>query len=177
MKTFSLIALLVVAAGLAASAVEPPTPQTLWPAVEYLDQGWLYLAADSAEVLTVPENLWQPVVLPHTWNALDTLERKDYRRGVSWYRRPLVFTVDDLRQRLFLRFGAAGQEAAVFVNGQPAGRHLGGYSAFTVELGNYLHLGTNQVDVRVSNPHGAAVRLQEPLVIGNQSLNGNRFGR
>lgn len=151
MKTATLVALLLFATGFAASAVEPPPPQIPWSAVEFLDQGWLYLAADSADVPTVPEAAWQPVTLPHTWNALDTLERKDYRRGVSWYRRPLVFTAEDLRQRLFLRFGAAGQAAAVFVNGQPAGRHLGGYSAFTVELGNYLRPGTNQVDVRVSN--------------------------
>jgi beta-galactosidase len=82
---------------------------------------------------------------------LDTLEKQDYRRGASWYRRQLVFSEGDLQQRLFLRFGAAGQEAEVFVNGHAACAHLGAYSAFTVELSKLVHVGTNQVDVRVNN--------------------------
>ncbi len=151
MNTRHWLAALLIATATTCLAGEMPAPTSPWPHTEFLDQGWLYLADDSAGIPAAPEASWETVSLPHTWNARDTLERKDYRRGASWYRRSLIFTAGELQQRWFLRFGAAGQEAAVFVNGQLAGQHLGAYSAFTLELGQRVHPGTNVVDVRVSN--------------------------
>jgi len=41
--------------------------------------------------------------------------------------------------RVLLNFGAVDYEATVFVNGQRAAFHRGGYFAFTVDVTSYLH--------------------------------------
>ncbi|MDR1816852.1 MAG: glycoside hydrolase family 2 protein [Puniceicoccales bacterium] len=94
---------------------------------------------------------WSPVTLPHTWNARDTVQRADYRRGVSWYRKTLKFSEKDIAggHRWWLRFGAAGQSAVVYINGAKRLEHAGGYDAFALEL--RPRAGENEILVRVSN--------------------------
>ncbi|MDR3228937.1 MAG: glycoside hydrolase family 2 protein [Puniceicoccales bacterium] len=95
---------------------------------------------------------WKPVSVPHTWNARDTLEKAAYRRDASWYRHKFTFAKDDARlHRFFLRFGAAGQSAVIYVNGRETLTHHGGYSAFTVPLGKPDEDGEVTVLARVSN--------------------------
>ena len=52
-------------------------------------------------------------------------------------------------QRLLLHFGAVDQEAKIYVNGKLAGAHLGGYTAFTVELTEFLTDGPSVLTVAV----------------------------
>jgi hypothetical protein len=130
-------------------------PLAPWQGVEPFDKGWLYLEKDINDIPSGGD--WQAISLPHCWNAGDTLVTNSYRRGNSWYRHALKVTEADLGKRLFLRFGAAGMDAAVFVNGARAANHLGAYSAFTVELTQRLKPGDNQIDVRVCNRGNPAV--------------------
>jgi beta-galactosidase len=95
---------------------------------------------------------WQPVHLPHTWNADDvTDDEPGYHRAVCWYRKKLV--INPAGKQVYLRFEGANQLAAVFVNGQPAGMHTGGYTAFQFPVHQLLHKGpsTNEIVVRVDN--------------------------
>lgn len=132
-------------------AADIPTLHQTWRDSRDLNSGWLYLEKNEPNIPADPDSAWQKVELPHTWNARDTLSGKTYRRDISWYRRHIGLAAADLTQRQFIRFGAAGQKAAVFVNGKPVGEHVGGYSAFTVEMTKFLHDGDNVVDVRVDN--------------------------
>ncbi|MDZ8120006.1 glycoside hydrolase family 2 TIM barrel-domain containing protein [Pontiella sp. NLcol2] len=122
-----------------------------WPGTEIQNDNWLYLERDTDQLPMDADRVYQPVTLPHTWNALDTLETKKYRQAASWYRKNLMITPEQLKQRLYLRFGAAGQEAKVYLNGEELGAHRGGYSAFTFELTGKLKAGENRIDVWVSN--------------------------
>ncbi|MDR1497280.1 MAG: hypothetical protein LBS59_02520 [Puniceicoccales bacterium] len=97
------------------------------------------------------EAKWRPVTLPHSWNAADSVQKATYRRAASWYRRAFQFSEADLSESLFLRFGAAGQQAVVYINGVKALVHKGGYSAFVVSLNKHVRSGRNIVLVRVSN--------------------------
>ena len=128
-----------------------PAPVQPWRDAEWINAGWLYLERTNALPPSDPASAWTKVDLPHTWNAKDTLETAKYRRGVSWYRRDMALTKADLAQRIFLRFGAAGQRAEVFVNGKEELAHAGGYSAFTLEITKLAQVGANRIDVRVSN--------------------------
>ena len=130
---------------------------SVWPNAEIINQNWLYLEEDSNTVPTKGDEAYQKISLPHTWNARDVLQTKDYRRAGSWYRKYLSFSKEDLKKRIYIRFGAAGQEAKVFLNGKLLGDHVGGYSAFTFELGNDLKEGDNQLDVWVSNADNKAI--------------------
>ncbi len=75
------------------------------------------------------------VTLPHTWNALDTMEpapARHYRRGTGWYERPLP--PPSSPRRRFIHFEAAAMKAAVWLDDVLLGEHAGGYTAFAVEL-------------------------------------------
>lgn len=54
-----------------------------------------------------------------------------------WYRRQLAETPQP-GKRLLIHFGAADQMAAVFLNGQPVGTHVGGYTPFSFDLTPHL---------------------------------------
>ncbi len=74
----------------------------------------------------------RPVRLPHTCRELPLhyADPSDYEM-VCGYRRAL--TVPDA-PRVFLRFDGAAHQAEIYLNGQPAGQHQGGYTGFTIEI-------------------------------------------
>ncbi|MFP4322486.1 MAG: glycoside hydrolase family 2 protein [Anaerolineales bacterium] len=80
----------------------------------------------------------EAVMLPHTWNALDTMHPdpdRHYRRGVGVYTRTIP--APGSGQRLWLEIEAAAQKARVFLNDALISEHLGGYIPFIVELTPY----------------------------------------
>ena len=163
--------LLLAALARAAEMPVVPVKHQVWPGTESLDADWLFLPADKAIPAPQPapnpatdapspapatesaESAWEKISLPHTWNAADTEATTDYRLGVSWYRKHLPVSAGFLArdQRHYIRFGAANQQAQVFVNGQLAAEHAGGYSAFTVEVTQLLVEGNNIIEVKVDN--------------------------
>ena len=62
-----------------------------------------------------------------------------------------IIKVDRLRtgKRLMLNFGAVDQVAYVFINGQSVGSHEGGYTAFTMDITDYVTEGENTLVVKV----------------------------
>ena len=54
--------------------------------------------------------------------------------------------------RVLLHFGAVDWETEVFVNGQKAGDHRGGYLPFTFDITDLLHDGENELVVAVWDP-------------------------
>ncbi|RZJ04974.1 MAG: glycoside hydrolase family 2 protein, partial [Rubrivivax sp.] len=119
--------------------------------VTALDDGWRFLRADvaGASATDFDDSAWTAVRLPHTWNGVDGEAGGAYYRGPGWYRRELQLPTSALRH--FLQFDGAALRAEVWVNGQLAGRHDGGYAAFRVDITPWLRAGRNQVAVRVDN--------------------------
>lgn len=93
-----------------------------------LNDGWRFqFAGDSPDTIE----------LPHTWNALDTMDinpARHYRRGTGIYERGLAPPALGEDERLWCQFEAASQRATVYLNERVIGTHAGGYTAFTVEL-------------------------------------------
>ena len=74
--------------------------------------------------------------------------------GSVWYRRSFDFDVARLERegrRVFVHFGAANYRADVFLNGEPVGRHEGGFTPFQFELTGKLKQGENRLLVHVDN--------------------------
>jgi len=96
---------------------------------------------------------WERVTLPHTWNVKDPFDDvPGYRRGLAWYRRTLVLDSSYAGKRLHLQFEGVNQVADVYVNGAFAGRHEGGYTAFTVDVTKWMMIGTpNLIAVQVNS--------------------------
>ena len=115
---------------------------------------WEFLKDSAA---TKPEAVtgvvgWTAVKLPHTWNNLDGEDGgNNYAKIACWYRRDLEATPEMLAKRVVIRFAGANRQAELFVNGTSAGKHVGGFGAFAVDVTQLLHAGTNELTVRVSN--------------------------
>ncbi len=141
---------------LLATAAAAPSPRT----TADLNDGWRFDRADDAgaDAVAFDDAAWQAVTLPHTWNNLDGQDGgNDYHRGPAWYRRHLRGDPAWAGRRVYLRVGAANTDAAVYVNGKPAGTHKGGFSAFCFDVTDLLAAGDNVVAVRVDNARDADV--------------------
>lgn len=73
-----------------------------------------------------------------------------YYRGNMWYKRDFTYKVESGR-RLFLHFGAVSQHCSVYLNGEPIGKHEGGYTPFQIEVTGKIKNGKNYLIVRVDN--------------------------
>ncbi len=144
------VLLLLLSSSMSLAAQTPSSPRVRLS----LNEGWRFFAGDvaGADAPAFDDAAWARVDLPHTWNASDALRKEpEYRRGAGWYRRRLEVTPAMTGKRLFLYFEGANQVADVWVNGKSAGRHVGGYTAFAMDVTDLVVPGTNVVAVRVDN--------------------------
>lgn len=116
------------------------------------NRGWRYAAGDfpAAALPTFNDSGWQPIGLPHSF-SIPYFMSKDFYVGYGWYRKSFELSKRDLKKLHFLEFDGVFQEAEVFVNGQLAGHHVGGYTGFQVALTPHVKAGHNVVAVRVNN--------------------------
>ena len=80
-----------------------------------------------------------PVRLPHNAADLPTHygDHNAYQM-ICGYRKHLPIPAEYAGKRLFLQFDGAGHIATVYVNGQKAGHHRTGYTAFRVEITDFV---------------------------------------
>ncbi|MBI5668647.1 MAG: hypothetical protein HZC41_11630 [Chloroflexi bacterium] len=86
-----------------------------------------------------------PVPLP--WQA--AFPELEHYSGYAWYSTDVTLDESWLDGELLLKFGAVDYWCQVFVNGQLAGEHEGGYTPFTLPIRAYARPGANQIAVRV----------------------------
>lgn len=79
------------------------------------------------------------VNLPHSWNAYDGQDGKnDYYRGQGWYTRVLPKKEFKNGERVWLEVNGANSVADLYINGQKADHHEGGYSTFRKDITDLL---------------------------------------
>lgn len=79
-------------------------------------------------------------------SELSGIGYKDFMNAV-WYHRSVVLTKKQLAGRVFLHFGAVDYECHVWINGQKAGEHRGGYTSFRFDITNLATEGENHLSV------------------------------
>jgi beta-galactosidase len=135
-------------------------PQSLFsqPRVkENINSGWQFYKGEIKPGSESAQN-WEKINLPHTWNALDMLDDEPgYYRGTAWYRREFTISPQFQDKQIWICFEGANQDAEVFMNGQPVGEHLGGYTAFNFNITPYLQNDKNLLEVKLSNAHNPDV--------------------
>lgn len=125
--------------------------------VESFNSGWSFKKAPVGKELAVNapkwDTGWENVEIPHTWNARDMQEQADnFYEGPAYYKKEYFFPVEQKGKRVFLRFEGVGACAEVYVNGELATTHKGGYSAFACEIGAMLKVGEkNEIIVKADN--------------------------
>ena len=98
---------------------------------------------------------WQIVNIPHSWNTLDIQdEESGYYRGMAIYQKELNLDASNAGKQIYMYFEGANQVAELFVNGQSAGKHIGGYTRFCFDITKFLQFGKpNLLEVKVDNSH------------------------
>lgn len=122
-----------------------------------INEAW-YFTKEAYRVADKNKVSWQPVQLPHTWNAQDVMDDEPgYYRGVGWYRKMMTVNASWQSKKVYLNFEGANQQTAVYVNGKLAGRHIGGYTGFNVSLTPFLQFdgkdNLNEIVVAVDNSY------------------------
>src|SRR5262249_36349447 len=118
-----------------------------------LDGTWQF-AVDREGKLTINDlnsvKDCREIRVPLSWNAQFAALRDD--RCVAWYRKAVDLRPIKSDQTVLLKFGAVDYFSEVFVNGQKAGEHEGGYLPFTLDVGKLVKAGANEIAVRVTDP-------------------------
>lgn len=104
---------------------------------------------------------WSKVPVPGVWNLYD--RRYDLFEGVGWFARELTLPPLPEGTTCLLRFGGVNYLCEVYLNGELAGTHEGGYTEFTVEVSHLVRSGRNVLAVRVDN---RSLEMRLPPLLG-----------
>jgi beta-galactosidase len=117
-----------------------------------LNRDWKFTLGDphGAEAVAFADSAWEPVALPHSF-SLPYFRSAQFYIGYGWYRKHFEVRSEWRSRRIFLEFDGAFQDAEIFVNGQRAGTHRGGYTGFSLDITAAAHPGENVVAVRLNN--------------------------
>lgn len=103
-------------------------------------------------------------------SKLSGIEYTDFIAAV-WYRKSVTVTEAQLEGRVLIHFGAVDYETYLYVNGEDAGYHKGGYTSFTFDITEFLTAGENVIAVNARDD------VRDPLVPrGKQSELYNSHG-
>ena len=127
-----------------------------------INSNWEF-SLDPAEIddaSSMPDSLWSNINLPHTWNALDVLDdTPGYYRGTGWYKKEIPINEVQANGRVYIYFEGANQVSWVYVNGQYAGEHIGGYNAFSFDITPFVNKdqSSNVIYVKVNNAYSREI--------------------
>jgi beta-glucuronidase len=88
------------------------------------------------------------LMVPGDWNSQD--DRLFFYEGTVWYYRDFNLKKSEAK-RYLLHFGAVNYQAVVYVNGEKAGGHEGGFTPFQFDVGDYVKNGENFIVVKADN--------------------------
>lgn len=151
---------------------EYPRPQFYRPEWLTLNGEWLF-EVDSGDSGLERGLLYRPlsgkILVPFCPESkLSGIEITDFMPAV-WYRRDIEIPTGWINKRVLLQFQAVDYDATVWVNGQEVGRHRGGFTPFTCNLGNLVHPGEKAtIVVRARDPRfGPMPRGKQTRDYGN----------
>jgi beta-galactosidase len=136
---------------------------------ELFTKDWKFLLGDpeGAEREEYCDRTWQHVDLPHDWvihqpfyKGEDGPWTKQAMQGffawenTGWYRKEFILNETEDRE-VFVYFGCAYRNAAIYVNGRKAGFHAYGYGSFELPITPFIRPGKNLIAVRLE--HGGHV--------------------
>jgi len=106
------------------------------------DVGWIEPGFDDSGWLDIP--------VPDSWNK-SIPELWSYE-GFGWYRREIDIPSSWADKKVLFACESSNYETTVYVNGERAGVHEGGYTPFSIPIHDHLRFGeTNQLAISVDN--------------------------
>lgn len=89
--------------------------------------------------------------VPASYNDIGITAEIRNHVGWVWYEREFSMPAALASERVVLRFGSATHAAKVYVNGELAVEHKGGFTPFEAEINHLLRKGSNRLTVAVNN--------------------------
>ena len=110
------------------------------------------------EEFAAGQGAFAQVRLPHTVREVPMhfVDHESYQM-ICGYRRNLNVTEEMAGKRLFLQFDGAGHIATVYANGHELTTHRSGYTAFRVEVTEYVQPGDNLIAVKLDTTENGSV--------------------
>ena len=130
-----------------------------------INTNWKFMHGDfpEAKAPEYDDREWYDIGIPHSFGIPYFMEKQFYI-GYGCYRKWLQIETGFDTKKLYLEFQASFQDTEVYVNGELAGTHRGGYTAFLIDITSFVRPGANLIFVRVNNlwnariaPRGGAV--------------------
>ncbi|WP_262246447.1 glycoside hydrolase family 2 protein [Parapedobacter soli] len=123
---------------------EYPRPQMVREEWQNLNGLWDY-AIVPGKLGAAPGNFDGQILVPFAVeSALSGVGKTVGKDSSLWYRRTVVLDKKIRKQQVLLHFGAVDWQSEVYVNGQKAGSHEGGYDPFSIDITPYLAKGAKQ---------------------------------
>ncbi len=129
---------------------EYPRPMLQRSEWKNLNGQWNY-AIQPSEAVT-PSEFDGVITVPYPLESNLSGVTKHLRRSEAlWYERTFSIPSGWRGKKIILHFGAVDHEAWVYVNGKFVGSHIGGYSAFSLDITKSLVSGDNRLLVKVTD--------------------------
>jgi len=117
---------------------------------------WRFNRADepAASSVEFDDARWETVTLPHSarMEALVAGKANPQWQGLCWYRKSFELPNNASNKIVTLRFDGAMNVAEVWINGQSAGKFMGGYLPYVMDISTLVKLGSkNVIAVRLDN--------------------------
>ncbi|MFW6006842.1 MAG: glycoside hydrolase family 2 protein [Halanaerobiales bacterium] len=130
---------------------EYPRPQMMREEWKNLNGKWQFEIDNGksgrARGLVDKSKLEKEIVVPFCPESkLSGIENTDFMEAV-WYKRKFEIPENWQDKRILIHFGAVDYETEVWINGESAGTHRGGYTPFSFDITDYLQEGINEVTV------------------------------
>lgn len=125
---------------------------------ETINRDWTFTLGNPAGAQAPDHDTkaWRRADLPHSFSQPYFLGTGFYV-GHGWYRKNLELPASIKGRRITLEFDGVFQDAVVWVNGHQAGRHVGGYTGFSIDITPHVKPGRNLLAVHVNNEWKARV--------------------
>ncbi len=151
---------------------EYPRPQLVRPGWQNLNGLWDYAIVPKTISDTPPANFDGKILVPFAVeSSLSGVGRTVGKDSLLWYRTSIPFSSKPKNEKALLHFGAVDWECDVYVNGQKAGTHQGGYDPFSFDITSLLKKGEQQeITLRVwdpssDGPQPRGKQIKEPKAI------------
>jgi len=146
-----------------------PRPQLVRSNWENLNGLWDY--AVTPKDASQPRSYNGQILVPYPIeSALSGVKKSLLPEQNLWYRRTFQHPSLKAGERLLLNFGAVDWEATVFINGQKAGIHRGGYTSFSFDITSLLKAGDNELTVKVYDPTDKGIGPHGKQLLNPQSI-------
>lgn len=116
------------------------------------NNNWKFMHGDykDAKDFQYDDSNWYDIGIPHSF-GIPYFQENEFYVGYGCYRKILYVDESWIGKKLSLEFQGAFQEAEIYLNGQLAGVHKGGYTAFEIDITLYAVAGENLLFVRLNN--------------------------